>query len=68
MFDLNKFLVPLDKYDIDEDEEDIIYEQIQPTLSKRGKIIFDVPKDLEGLIEISDSIIWSDEKKYVSWA
>ena len=44
------------------------FEQMQPGLPKRGKIIFDIPQDLKGYIEISSDSLWSDEKKYVSWA
>jgi len=43
------------------------FEQMQPGLPKRGKIIFDIPKDLSGYIEISSDSMWSDEVKYVSW-
>jgi hypothetical protein len=43
------------------------FEQLNPGLPKRGKIVFDVSKDLKGFIEISNSNVWSDEKKYVSW-
>ena len=44
------------------------FEQMQPGLPKRGKIVFDVPQNIEGFIEISSDSIWSDEVKYVSWA
>ena len=50
-----------------DDEYDISYEQIQPGLSKRGKIIFDVPENLKGFIGVFDSSFWPDEVKYVSW-
>lgn len=43
------------------------FEQIQPGLPKRGKIVFDVPQDIKGFIEVSSDSIWSDEVKYVSW-
>lgn len=44
------------------------FEQMQPGLPKRGKIVFDVPQEIKGFIEVSSDNIWSDEKKYVSWA
>lgn len=43
------------------------FEQMQPSLPKRGKIVFDVPQNIKGMIEISSDSLWSDEKKYVSW-
>ena len=41
------------------------FEQMQPSLAKRGYIIFDIPKDFEGAIEISSDSLFSNEKKYV---
>lgn len=49
-------------------DEAFSFEQMQPGLPKRGKIVFDVPTDLSGYIEIVSDNIWSTEKKYVSWA
>ena len=43
------------------------FEQMQPGLPKTGKIIFDVPQNLKGFIEVSDDNMWSNEKKYISW-
>ena len=48
-------------------DEAFTFEQMQPCLPKRGKIVFDVPKNLKGMIEISSDDMWSNEKKYVSW-
>jgi len=48
-------------------DDSFSFEQMQPGLPKKGKIIFDVPKDIKGYIEISSDSMWSDEKKYVSW-
>jgi len=48
-------------------DDSFSFEQMQPGLPKRGKIIFDVPEDIKGYIEISSDSMWSDEKKYVSW-
>ncbi len=44
------------------------FEQMQPGLPKRGKIVFDVPQNIEGFIEVSSDSVWSDEVKYVSWS
>ena len=43
------------------------YDQLQPGLPKRGKIVFDVPKGLSGKLEISSTKLISDKKEYVSW-
>lgn len=51
-----------------EDGEGFTFEQMQPSLPKRGKIVFDVPENIKGMIEISSNKFFSDEKKYVSWA
>ena len=40
------------------------FTQLQPGLPKRGKIVFDVPENLNGKIEITTSL-WSSDKKYV---
>lgn len=50
---------------LDEDVK-FIYEQLQPNLPKRGKIVFDVPKDIEGNLRIKKSLFSSDYT-YVSW-
>ncbi len=49
-------------------DDSFSFEQMQPSLPKRGKIVFDVPQDIKGFIEVSSDSVWSDEKKYVSWA
>ena len=48
-------------------DDSFSFEQMQPSLPKRGKIVFDVPENIKGMLEISSSSFWSDEKKYVSW-
>jgi hypothetical protein len=48
------------------EDNKFIFEQMQPRLPKRGKIVFDVPKDLRGKIEVSKSS-YSNIKEYVSW-
>ena len=48
-------------------DDSFSFEQMQPGLPKNGKIIFDVPTDLTGYIEISSDSMWSDEVKYVAW-
>ena len=49
-------------------DDSFSFEQIQPGLPKTGKIVFDVPKDISGFIEVSSDSMWSDEVKYISWA
>ena len=49
------------------EDDSFSFEQMQPGLPKLGKIVFDVPKDLKGFIEISSDNAWSDEVKYVAW-
>jgi len=49
------------------DNQKLTLEQMQPGLPKRGKLVFDVPQDMRGLIEISSDDLFSMEKKYVSW-
>lgn len=48
-------------------DESFSFEQIQPGLPKTGKVVFDVPEDLNGVLGISSDSIWSDEVKYVYW-
>lgn len=48
-------------------DDSFSFEQMQPGLPKSGKIIFDIPEDLVGHIEISSDNIFSSEVKYVSW-
>ena len=48
-------------------DESFSFEQIQPGLPKTGKVVFDVPKNLKGMLGISSDSMWSDEVKYVSW-
>jgi len=48
-------------------DESFSFEQMQPRLPKTGKVVFDVPEDLKGMLEISSDSMWSDEVKYVSW-
>ena len=48
-------------------DDSFSYDQLQPGLPKRGKIIFDVPENLEGKIEISSTDWLSDEVEYISW-
>lgn len=48
-------------------DDSFSFEQMQPGLPKRGKIVFDVPKDLSGYIEVSSDSLWSDEVRYISW-
>lgn len=44
------------------------YDQLQPGLPKRGKIVFDVPRGLIGKLEISSTNMFSDKKEYISWS
>jgi len=48
------------------EEKAFSFVQMQPGLPKRGSIVFDVPQDIMGLIEISSDSLLSNEKKYVS--
>jgi hypothetical protein len=60
-------------YDIDTDamiyleDNKLVFEQMHPNLAKTGKIVFDVPKDMAGKIEVNDNAFYSTEKVYVSW-
>lgn len=45
-------------------EEAFTFTQLQPGLPKRGKIVFDVPENINGKIELSTGV-WSSDKKYV---
>ena len=49
-------------------QETFNFKQMQPGLPKAGKIVFDVPKDIKGFIEVSSNRFGSDDKKYVTWA
>ncbi|MDD5457758.1 MAG: DUF4352 domain-containing protein [Candidatus Margulisbacteria bacterium] len=46
-------------------DEAFSFTQLQPGLPKRGKIVFDVPANINGKIDIASGL-WSSEKKYVS--
>jgi hypothetical protein len=45
-------------------DEAFSFTQLQPGLPKRGKIVFDVPENINGKIELSTGL-WSSDKKYV---
>lgn len=45
-------------------EEAFSFTQLQPSLPKRGKIVFDIPKNINSKIELSTGL-WSSDKKYV---
>jgi hypothetical protein len=49
-------------------DDSFSFEQMQPGLPKKGKIVFDVPKDISGYIEVSNDNMWADEVKHISWA
>ncbi len=48
-------------------DDSFSFEQMQPGLPKNGKIVFDVPQNINGFIEVSSDSVWSDEVKYLSW-
>lgn len=48
-----------------DDDVKFIFEQMQPNLPKKGKIIFDVPKDINGKIRISKGL-FSSKYVYIS--
>ena len=48
-------------------DDNFIFEELNPGLTKKGQIIFDVPKDIEGKIGIKKSMWSSDFSVYVSW-
>jgi len=48
-------------------DDSFSYDQLQPGLPKRGKMVFDVPKGLFGKLEISSTGLFSDKKEYISW-
>ena len=43
------------------------FQQMQPGLPRTGKIVFDVPKNIRGYLEISSDDMFSGDKKDVSW-
>lgn len=45
----------------------LVFDQINPGITKKGKIVYDVPENLKGYLEISSNNIWSSDKAYVSW-
>lgn len=47
--------------------QQFLFEQMQPGLPKTGYIVFDVPKNLSGRLEISTDNILSSEKVYIQW-
>ena len=48
-------------------DDSFSYDQLQPSLPKRGKIVFDVPKGLKGKLEISSIELLSNKKEYIIW-
>jgi len=48
-------------------EDNLIFEELNPGLTKKGQIIFDVPKDIDGKIGIKKSSWSSDFSAYISW-
>ncbi len=50
------------------EDNNFMFEQMQPGLPKTGKIIFDVPKNIKGKFRVSkDSFGFSEDYAYVSW-
>ena len=43
-----------------------LFDQLQPGLPKRGKIVFDVPKGIRGITRISNGGLFSEKYVYVS--
>jgi hypothetical protein len=50
-----------------ENSDQFTFEQMQPGLPKTGKLVFDVPKDIVGALEVSSDNVFSSKKIYVSW-
>lgn len=42
------------------------YENLQPLMPKKGKVVFDVPENFNGVIELLDGLLFTLQKKYVS--
>lgn len=49
-------------------DDSFSFEQMQPGLPKSGKIVFDVPNNIKGFIEVSSDKLLSSEVKFISWA
>jgi len=48
-------------------ENNFIFEELNPSLTKSGQIIFDIPKNLNGKLCIKENLYSSNCKAYVSW-
>jgi len=55
------------KYKLDDSERFGSLDKINPGLSKRGKMVFDVPADIKGKVGIKKSIWSSDFSVFISW-
>ena len=48
-------------------DNNLIFEELNPGLIKKGQIIYDVPKDLNGKLGIKKNSWSSDFSAYISW-
>ena len=48
-------------------ENNFIFTELNPGLTKKGQIIFDVPEDIEGKIGIKENMWSSDYAVFISW-
>jgi len=49
-------------------EDNIIFEELNPGLTKTGQIVFDVPKDIKGKIGIKKGILTNKFEAFVYWS
>jgi len=49
-------------------DDNFIFEELNPGLTKKGQIIFDVPEGIKGYLGIKKSMWGSDYEVFISWA
>jgi hypothetical protein len=48
-------------------EDNLIFTELNPGLTKKGQIVFDVPENIEGKIGIKENMWSSDYIAFISW-
>jgi len=49
------------------DAKSMIFDKLNPGLTQQGYVVFDVPEDISGVIQVVDNSIFPSEVAWVSW-
>ncbi|MFH1587076.1 MAG: DUF4352 domain-containing protein [Candidatus Diapherotrites archaeon] len=51
-----------------EDAKTLLFDKLNPGLTQKGYLVFDIPEDIKGVIQIVDNSFYATEVAWVSWA